>query len=76
MSLTRSAFPSYPGGLMPHADMVGLYSGPSIARFAANPHGDLNLWQLAPLLAKLARKARPSPGSRRRPPQRLESSRS
>jgi 3-hydroxyacyl-CoA dehydrogenase len=53
--LTGYGFPAYRGGPMLYADMVGLYGViRSMARFAANPHGDPAFWQPAPLLAKLA----------------------
>jgi 3-hydroxyacyl-CoA dehydrogenase len=53
--LAGYGFPRYRGGPMFHADTVGLYDVVrTLARFAANPHGDPGFWRPAPLLAKLA----------------------
>jgi len=53
--LTGYGFPLKRGGPMFHADTVGLDKVvASMKRFAANPHGDPQFWEPAPLLAKLA----------------------
>jgi 3-hydroxyacyl-CoA dehydrogenase len=53
--LAGYGFPRYRGGPMFHADTAGLYNVVrTLARFAANPHGDPGFWHPAPLLAKLA----------------------
>jgi 3-hydroxyacyl-CoA dehydrogenase len=53
--LTGYGFPPARGGPMFYADTVGLPKVvESMKRFAANPHGDPEFWEPAPLLAKLA----------------------
>jgi 3-hydroxyacyl-CoA dehydrogenase len=53
--LTGYGFPVARGGPMFYADTVGLPKVvESMRRFAANPHGDPEFWEPAPLLAKLA----------------------
>ena len=53
--LTGYGFPLKRGGPMFHADSVGLDKvTAAMKRFAANPHGDPEFWEPAPLLAKLA----------------------
>ena len=53
--LAGYGFPRYRGGPMFYADTVGLYNVVrTMARFAANPHGDPGFWRPAPLLARLA----------------------
>ncbi len=53
--LTGYGFPLHRGGPMLYADMMGLYNVVDrLKQFAANPHGDPDFWQPAPLLARLA----------------------
>ncbi len=53
--LAGYGFPSYRGGPMLYADMLGLYN---VVRrmhdFAANPRADPAFWEPAPLLSRLA----------------------
>jgi 3-hydroxyacyl-CoA dehydrogenase len=52
--LAGYGFPRYRGGPMFYSDTVGLYNVVrTLARFAANPHGDPAFWRPAPLLARL-----------------------
>ncbi|HET6264784.1 MAG TPA: 3-hydroxyacyl-CoA dehydrogenase NAD-binding domain-containing protein [Usitatibacter sp.] len=53
--LTGYGFPRHRGGPLFHADTVGLPDVvESMAKFAANSHGDPAFWKPAPLLARLA----------------------
>ena len=53
--LTGYGFPVFRGGPMHYADQVGLYNVMrSMARFAADPHGNPGFWKPAPLIARLA----------------------
>ena len=64
--LTGYGFPPYRGGPMHYADSVGLYNVVrSMRRLQKNPHGDLAVWEPAPLLAKLAAEGKSfgAPGS-------------
>ena len=52
--LSGYGFPLWRGGPMLYADMYGLYNVVNrMKEFAANPYGDPDFWQPAPLLAKL-----------------------
>jgi 3-hydroxyacyl-CoA dehydrogenase len=53
--MTGYGFPTYRGGLMFHADIVGLANVvAAMEKYAKSPHGDPGFWKPAPLLAKLA----------------------
>jgi 3-hydroxyacyl-CoA dehydrogenase len=57
--LTGYGFPLHRGGPMCYADTVGLFNVvAAMKRFAANPLDDRELWQPAPLLARLAAEGR------------------
>jgi 3-hydroxyacyl-CoA dehydrogenase len=53
--LAGYGFPAWRGGPMGHADLVGLFMvARRMRQFAAQPGGDADFWQPAPLLAELA----------------------
>ena len=57
--LAGYGFPLHRGGPMNYADQVGLFNVvATMKRFATNPHDDVEFWQPAPLLAKLAAEGR------------------
>jgi hypothetical protein len=59
--ITGYGFPIHRGGPMLYADQVGLFNVvQAMKRFQKNPRDDAKFWEPAPLLLKLAPKARPS----------------
>ncbi|MGA8010478.1 MAG: 3-hydroxyacyl-CoA dehydrogenase family protein, partial [Thiomonas sp.] len=53
--LAGYGFPAWRGGPMGYADLVGLFMvARRMHQFAAQPGGDADFWQPAPLLAELA----------------------